>query len=69
MEYICVKCKEHLTYEQAFNAHTHIIGKQEKTVYIESTDDERIGERCQICTKKCGIKSLFFFEKILQSLI
>lgn len=58
-----------MTYEQAFNAHTHIIGKQEGNVYVESMDDEWIGERCQICTKKCGVKPLSIFEKVLQCLL
>ncbi|WP_428661158.1 hypothetical protein [Runella sp.] len=68
MKYVCVKCDEELPYEQAFNAHTEILDRKDETVYLESVDDEWIGERCQICSKICSFGNLFIINRINQSL-
>ncbi len=63
MKYICVKCDDEFSYEQAFNAHTHILDRKEDAVCIESVDDVWFGEQCQICHQPCAIKSLSLFKK------
>lgn len=51
MKYVCVKCENEFSYEQAFNAHTLILDQKNGVIVIESMDDEWLGERCQICSK------------------
>ncbi|AEI50955.1 hypothetical protein Runsl_4635 [Runella slithyformis DSM 19594] len=63
MKYVCVKCEDEFSYDEAFNAHTQILDQKNGVVSIESLEEEWLGERCQLCSKLCSSVFYLFSSK------